>query len=150
MTCKIHHCHCSTLSKLTYDIHCHPGPRCKHQYCWVCLADFREIHRLGNTAHQESCRYHSNNLPTVAAVTDRVLHRDAAAEQAAEDMMDRELERARGGDYAAAHQATENTMDGGEQNPQARPTGSPRPSLRHRRTSRPVNTSRNRSYTSRT
>lgn len=60
--------------------------------------------------------------------------------------MDRELERAREDDYAAAHQATENTMDCAEQNPQAMPTESPRPSLRHRRTSRPVNTSRNRSY----
>lgn len=40
-------------------------PRCKVQYCWLCLADYREIGRIGNTAHQKDCRHHSNNLPNV-------------------------------------------------------------------------------------
>ena len=41
------------------------GPQCRYQYCWVCLADYAEIRRLGNTAHRNNCRYHSRNLPTV-------------------------------------------------------------------------------------
>lgn len=39
------------------------GPQCHYQYCWVCLVDYAEIRRHGNTGHQDDCRYHSNNLP---------------------------------------------------------------------------------------
>lgn len=39
------------------------GPRCSHQYCWLCLADYRGIQRRGNTAHRADCQHHSNNLP---------------------------------------------------------------------------------------
>ena len=36
--------------------------RCKHQFCWICLADHLEIKRIGNTAHNPSCKFHSTNL----------------------------------------------------------------------------------------
>lgn len=36
--------------------------RCRHEFCWVCLASHRQIKKEGNTAHQEWCKFHSNNL----------------------------------------------------------------------------------------
>ena len=39
------------------------GRRCKHQYCWICLADYKEIRKEGNDRHREDCKYHSANLP---------------------------------------------------------------------------------------
>ena len=36
--------------------------RCKHEFCWQCMASQNEIRRLGNTAHVATCQYHSNNL----------------------------------------------------------------------------------------
>ena len=36
--------------------------RCKHQFCWQCMAAQSEIKRVGNTAHQKSCKFHSTNL----------------------------------------------------------------------------------------
>ena len=38
------------------------GPRCKYEYCWLCLANYGEIINLGNEAHEKTCRYHSSNL----------------------------------------------------------------------------------------
>lgn len=38
-------------------------PQCHYQYCWLCLVDYSEIRRHGNTGHQNDCRYHSRNLP---------------------------------------------------------------------------------------
>jgi hypothetical protein len=36
--------------------------RCKHQFCWQCMAPHAEIKRVGNTAHLASCKFHSDNL----------------------------------------------------------------------------------------
>ncbi|KXT00218.1 hypothetical protein AC578_7012 [Pseudocercospora eumusae] len=36
--------------------------RCKHEFCWECLASHREIKDVGNTAHREWCKFHSRNL----------------------------------------------------------------------------------------
>lgn len=36
--------------------------RCKHQFCWQCLAAHEEIKRIGNTAHKIDCKFHSDNL----------------------------------------------------------------------------------------
>jgi hypothetical protein len=36
--------------------------RCKHQFCWQCMASHAEIKRIGNTAHNSTCKFHSNNL----------------------------------------------------------------------------------------
>ena len=36
--------------------------RCKHKFCWLCLASNEEIHLVGNTAHAITCEYHSYNL----------------------------------------------------------------------------------------
>ena len=38
-------------------------PRCKHEYCWKCFADYKEIRAKSNAGHTESCPYHSKNLP---------------------------------------------------------------------------------------
>jgi hypothetical protein len=32
------------------------------QFCWQCLASHKEIRRVGNTAHQTWCKFHSNAL----------------------------------------------------------------------------------------
>ncbi|KAJ9621203.1 hypothetical protein H2203_007254 [Taxawa tesnikishii (nom. ined.)] len=36
--------------------------KCKHQFCWQCLAPYGEIRRIGNEAHKTDCPYHSDNL----------------------------------------------------------------------------------------
>ncbi|KAF1825972.1 uncharacterized protein K489DRAFT_297765, partial [Dissoconium aciculare CBS 342.82] len=36
--------------------------RCQHQFCWQCLAPHAKIKRIGNTAHQSWCKFHSDNL----------------------------------------------------------------------------------------
>lgn len=38
--------------------------KCRWEFCWHCLASHREIKRVGNTAHEEWCKFHSNNLET--------------------------------------------------------------------------------------
>ena len=38
------------------------GRRCKHEYCWICLADYRAIHRNGNGSDGKECRYHTRNM----------------------------------------------------------------------------------------
>jgi len=36
--------------------------KCRHQFCWECLAAHVDIKRLGNTAHQSWCKFHSDQL----------------------------------------------------------------------------------------
>ena len=36
--------------------------RCKHEFCWQCLAAQHKIREIGNTAHKTSCKFHSTNL----------------------------------------------------------------------------------------
>ncbi|KAF2724547.1 hypothetical protein K431DRAFT_217879 [Polychaeton citri CBS 116435] len=36
--------------------------RCRHEFCWQCMAPQSEIKRVGNTAHKEDCKFHSHNL----------------------------------------------------------------------------------------
>jgi len=38
-------------------------PRCKHEYCWICLVDYKEIRRDGNERHLDDCPYRGGNLP---------------------------------------------------------------------------------------
>lgn len=38
------------------------GSRCRHQYCWDCLASWDDIRRHGNDAHVSTCPWHSQNL----------------------------------------------------------------------------------------
>ncbi|KIW08379.1 hypothetical protein, variant 1 [Verruconis gallopava] len=33
--------------------------RCLRQFCWICMADYRDIHRNGNAGHAQDCRYYS-------------------------------------------------------------------------------------------
>ena len=42
------------------------GTRCKHEFCWQCLAPYGPIKQHGNTGHVNTCRYHSQNLPATA------------------------------------------------------------------------------------
>lgn len=37
--------------------------RCRRQFCWLCMADYRDIHREGNTAHAPHCQYNSGRIP---------------------------------------------------------------------------------------
>lgn len=39
--------------------------RCRWEFCWRCGASQKEIRRVGNTAHEGSCVYHSRNLEVV-------------------------------------------------------------------------------------
>lgn len=36
--------------------------KCRHQFCWQCLASHADIKRLGNIAHQGWCKFHSDQL----------------------------------------------------------------------------------------
>ena len=36
--------------------------RCRHEFCWQCMAAQSEIKRIGNTAHATTCKFHSHNL----------------------------------------------------------------------------------------
>ncbi|KAK8869304.1 ring finger protein [Apiospora arundinis] len=38
---------------------CH---KCKTEFCWRCFADYKDIRKYGNMAHQSSCHYHPTNL----------------------------------------------------------------------------------------
>ncbi|KAF2164965.1 hypothetical protein M409DRAFT_56313 [Zasmidium cellare ATCC 36951] len=41
--------------------------RCKHEFCWLCFASYNGaegIHRVGNEAHNETCQYHPDRLPS--------------------------------------------------------------------------------------
>ena len=132
MICKIQYCYCNLCSSLYVTLPL--GPRCKAQYCWLCLADYREIRRIGNTAHQEGCRYHSDRLPNTPDILNRPLAAaELTAEQAARarpatpDSLDGEMELATEDDNGANNQATEDMNNGTEQVPQA-----PRIELHHR------------------
>ncbi|KAI7221474.1 hypothetical protein KC333_g1702 [Hortaea werneckii] len=36
--------------------------RCRHEFCWQCMAAQSEIKRIGNEAHKSWCKFHSKNL----------------------------------------------------------------------------------------
>ncbi|OAL06196.1 hypothetical protein IQ06DRAFT_211228 [Phaeosphaeriaceae sp. SRC1lsM3a] len=36
--------------------------RCRHEFCWICLCDYNNIRRQGNSAHAGTCKYHSGRL----------------------------------------------------------------------------------------
>ncbi|RMZ03513.1 hypothetical protein D0864_02956 [Hortaea werneckii] len=38
--------------------------RCRHEFCWQCMAAQSEIKRIGNEAHKTWCKFHSRNLET--------------------------------------------------------------------------------------
>ncbi|KAF2641710.1 hypothetical protein P280DRAFT_468262 [Massarina eburnea CBS 473.64] len=35
--------------------------KCRHEFCWLCLAAYAPIREQGNRMHREDCQYHSNN-----------------------------------------------------------------------------------------
>jgi IBR domain, a half RING-finger domain len=37
--------------------------QCRHQFCWVCLADFMQILRQGFHMHDEKCKYYAHGIP---------------------------------------------------------------------------------------
>jgi hypothetical protein len=38
------------------------GRRCMYDFCWLCMASYTQIRRVGNTAHEETCKYYSAKL----------------------------------------------------------------------------------------
>jgi hypothetical protein len=38
------------------------GSRCGYEFCWICLCDYNKVRSLGNSAHVETCRYHTGRL----------------------------------------------------------------------------------------
>ncbi|MCJ1397278.1 hypothetical protein MMC11_000470 [Xylographa trunciseda] len=57
--------------------------QCGHQFCWDCFASWKEIRRLGNNAHMETCHWHTRNLELHPA--DVALHENFDEENVAED-----------------------------------------------------------------
>ncbi|KAK4494559.1 hypothetical protein PRZ48_013915 [Zasmidium cellare] len=47
----------------------------QHEFCWICLASYDRIYELGNTAHEDHCEHHSDNLDNL------VRHRTRARER---------------------------------------------------------------------
>ena len=31
--------------------------KCRHEFCWVCLADYKGIRSRGNGAHNRGCKF---------------------------------------------------------------------------------------------
>ncbi|OAL56794.1 hypothetical protein IQ07DRAFT_18408 [Pyrenochaeta sp. DS3sAY3a] len=44
---------------ITTDMTC---SKCRYEFCWVCLCDYDSIRTQGNSAHANSCKYHSRRL----------------------------------------------------------------------------------------
>lgn len=38
------------------------GTKCKHEFCWVCLVDYKDIRKYDNSHHKFDCSWHSNNM----------------------------------------------------------------------------------------
>lgn len=38
------------------------GIKCRHEFCWDCLEDYKEIRKAGNDKHAPTCRFHTNNI----------------------------------------------------------------------------------------
>jgi hypothetical protein len=38
------------------------GIRCKHEFCWLCMASWTLIRDFGNAYHKLTCIYHTNQL----------------------------------------------------------------------------------------
>ncbi|KAF2476483.1 uncharacterized protein BDR25DRAFT_252513 [Lindgomyces ingoldianus] len=36
--------------------------KCRHEFCWICLAPYGPIRDRGNSAHKKHCKYHSSRL----------------------------------------------------------------------------------------
>jgi hypothetical protein len=39
------------------------GIKCRSEFCWSCLNDYKAIRKLGNSEHKPTCKFHSDNLP---------------------------------------------------------------------------------------
>lgn len=36
--------------------------KCKHEFCWVCMAPYGPIREKGNASHRRNCKYHSDRI----------------------------------------------------------------------------------------
>ncbi|KAF2192512.1 hypothetical protein K469DRAFT_553519 [Zopfia rhizophila CBS 207.26] len=36
--------------------------KCRHEFCWICLAPYNRIRKKGNSAHNQDCKYHTNRI----------------------------------------------------------------------------------------
>lgn len=55
MTCKFVHIEPYTEVSGVDDV---TGVRCKHEFCWVCLADYEPIRTFGNAGHRVTCMHY--------------------------------------------------------------------------------------------
>jgi hypothetical protein len=48
------------------------GTKCWVEFCWTCLALYKDIRVHGNEAHDPDCRHHSRNIGTWHAIGARI------------------------------------------------------------------------------
>jgi hypothetical protein len=69
------------------------GSLCRHEFCYECFAPYKGangVWRLGNSAHQDTCRYAPNSLPTYEGADDMSDSDDNGEEDDDEDDEDEE------------------------------------------------------------
>jgi hypothetical protein len=57
------HMTCKSLNLLQILLLIFQGHKCKFEFCWICLAPYRQIRQRGNSFHAAGCKYYSSNLP---------------------------------------------------------------------------------------
>jgi len=38
------------------------GSKCRFEFCWICLCNYNNVRRVGNSAHTTTCKYHTGRL----------------------------------------------------------------------------------------
>ena len=38
------------------------GSKCRFEFCWICLCNYNNVRRVGNSAHTTACKYHTGRL----------------------------------------------------------------------------------------
>ena len=73
------------------------GIKCKHEFCWDCLADYKAILAKDNSVHAAACKWHPNNLTSEVGVDSEAEDDDDEEPKAAvEDSEDEEMTDAEG------------------------------------------------------
>ncbi|KAF2823247.1 hypothetical protein CC86DRAFT_409172 [Ophiobolus disseminans] len=36
--------------------------KCRYEFCWICLCDYKKVRAVGNAAHARSCNYHTGRI----------------------------------------------------------------------------------------
>jgi hypothetical protein len=61
MTCELNRIHCLREGKNQLT---ETGRKCKHEFCWICMAPYEPIRRFGNSMHTRSCLHYANWNPS--------------------------------------------------------------------------------------